>query len=75
MSSQYPRGGLEGYSIRTREHRYVQWRKGETVQAEEVYHYADSLNEKRNIATSDKALTQRMSDALAKGWRGHLPAA
>ncbi len=61
--SQYPRGGLMGYSMRTQTHRMTQWvhRKSGEIRATELYEYANSLVETENLAgkkVSSKLLEQ-----------------
>ncbi|MCP4785274.1 MAG: sulfatase-like hydrolase/transferase [Fuerstiella sp.] len=64
--SQYPRGDLMGYSMRTSTHRLTQWmhhQSGE-IRATELYDYADGLIESKNIANSSPAVVQRLSAQL-----------
>jgi iduronate 2-sulfatase len=49
--SQFPRGDLMGYSVRTSQYRYTSWRKGDSVSAEELY---DSPEERINRAKDPK---------------------
>tara|TARA_R110002049_G_scaffold2750_2_gene21772 strand:- start:652819 stop:656415 length:3597 start_codon:yes stop_codon:yes gene_type:complete len=50
--SQYPRGKVVGYTMRTADHRYTLWRNSETgaVEAVELYDYRDSPIERVNLA-------------------------
>ncbi|MCP4480941.1 MAG: sulfatase-like hydrolase/transferase [Planctomycetaceae bacterium] len=49
--SQYPRGKVMGYSLRTNSQRLTQWRKPDgTVVATELYDYDESPIEQQNIA-------------------------
>ncbi len=70
-----------GYSINTPEHHYIEWytwdhesgTKGEYVTAE-LYHRLEDPHETTNIADTavNKAVVERLSQQLAKGWKGAL---
>ena len=74
--SQYPRGGLMGYSMRTETHRLTQWVHRETreVHATELYDYADGLVETENIATKAPQAITRLSAELEKAFAVNLVA-
>ncbi|MEL6898151.1 MAG: sulfatase-like hydrolase/transferase, partial [Planctomycetota bacterium] len=61
--SQYPRGELMGYSMRTSSHRLTQWVHKQTghVRATELYEYADGLIETKNIADSSPEIVERLA--------------
>ena len=49
--SQYPRGSLMGYSLRTTQFRYTTWRKSDGSEAAaELYDHKSDPGEKRNVA-------------------------
>ena len=49
--SQYPRGNVMGYSLRTNSQRLTQWRKSDgSVVATELYDYDESPIERQNVA-------------------------
>ena len=54
--SQFPKGGYMGYTIRTADHRYTEWRpsKGGSIVAIELYDYKKSSIEKTNVAGSPR---------------------
>jgi iduronate 2-sulfatase len=78
--SQYPRGkGIEGYSIRTRDFRYTEWRDENqgTILHQELYdHRLDSL-ETINLAGNAEYLEvlQEHLEILNDGWEASLPLA
>jgi len=69
--SQYTRGKIRGYSIRTATHRYTEWRNTETqeISARELYAYDDSIYpvEPANLAGAQPELVQSLSKKLAAG--------
>ncbi len=85
--SQYPRsyegsrhrgsGDIMGYSIRTPDHRYVQWREGQTgrILARELYDHALDPNEMRNLADviSHAERARQLEQLLQRGWQAALP--
>jgi len=75
--SQYPRGRVMGYSMRTDRYRYTEWVKrtgGEAV-ARELYDHQNDPGENVNIASKpeSKALVAKLSKMLHAGWRAALP--
>ncbi len=70
-----------GYSINTPEHHYLEWyswdhesgTRGEYVTAE-LYHRIEDPHETTNIANAagNTAVVERLSQQLAKGWKGAL---
>lgn len=75
--SQYPRGNFEGYSIRTKDFRYVEWRSNEndSVLSRELYDHRTDPLETTNLADipNYKSLVNEMSMQLKKGWKAALP--
>ncbi len=85
--SQYPRayqgsrhrgsGDIMGYSIRTPDHRYVQWREGQTgrILARELYDHVRDPNEMRNLAddSSQAERAGQLEQLLQRGWQAALP--
>ena len=80
--SQYTRGETRGYSMRTVDHRYTEWREIESqeITARELYEYDDSLYpvEPANLADARPELVEKLSGQLAvgHGWkyvRAELP--
>lgn len=61
--SQYPRGGLMGYSMRTATHRLTRWVDRQTgkVEETELYDYTDGLIEEKNVAEDAKDLTRELA--------------
>lgn len=68
--SQFPKGGLMGYTVRTATHRYTEWRqvngKAERVAARELYEYGPDNIERVNIADrpENRDLQQSLRIAL-----------
>ena len=66
--SQFPRGGLMGYTIRTANHRYTEWRQSNDgeIAATELYDYQDSPIEKINLTHEPKyqSIKQTMQKRL-----------
>ena len=75
--SQYPRGKVMGYSMRTERFRYTEWRdrRSGNVMARELYDHDKDPHE--NVNTADKPKykqdVQRLSRMLKRGWRAALP--
>lgn len=61
--SQYPRGDLMGYSMRTATHRLTRWVNRQTgeVKHTEVYDYADGLVEQKNVAASETSVVEKLT--------------
>ncbi len=78
--SQYPRGRVMGYSMRTDRYRYTQWREehgaGDVV-ASELYDHQVDPGENVNLASrpENAALVAELAGMLGEGWRGALPPA
>lgn len=75
--SQYPRGNMEGYAIRTDRYRYVEWRKksDSALITRELYdHHIDGI-ESTSIAgrPENEALVAELAKRLRAGWRAALP--
>ena len=85
--SQYPKdyteikhkrhGDVMGYAVRTKNHRYVQWKdwKSGEVLEEELYDHKTDPNEMVNIASDIKqaATLFQHQRILEAGWKGALP--
>ncbi|WP_182869148.1 sulfatase [Stieleria mannarensis] len=73
--SQYPKAGYMGYTIRTKSHRYTEWRPvnatDEDAAYRELYAYGSDGIERENLADRpehhavQKALKQRLNEAIA----------
>ncbi|MGQ9605526.1 MAG: sulfatase [Thermogutta sp.] len=75
--SQYPRGSVMGYSMRTERFRYTEWRprEGDQPAAVELYdHQADS-REDVNLADEPefREVRRRLREQLEAGWRAAVP--
>lgn len=75
--SQYPRGKVMGYSMRTQRYRYTEWqeRSGGGIVASELYDHATDDAENKNIAARDdmKEVVAELSGMLREGWKAALP--
>ncbi len=75
--SQYPRGRIMGYSMRTDRYRYTEWqhRKTGEVGATELYDHEADPQENVNLAADDrhKDLLARLSKQLKAGWQAARP--
>jgi len=75
--SQYPRGKVMGYSIRTKRFRYTEWKNRGTgkVQALELYDHRKDPQENINAAARPEYRqdVQRLGRMLESGWRAALP--
>lgn len=75
--SQYPRGKVMGYSMRTKNFRYTEWKNRQTgeVLARELYDHRKDPQENVNVAAHSEYEqdVQRLGDMLERGWRAALP--
>jgi hypothetical protein len=75
--SQYPRGKVMGYSMRTKSFRYTEWQNRETgeVMASELYDHRKDPKENENVSARPEYEqdVQRLSRMLERGWRAALP--
>ena len=75
--SQYPRGKVMGYTMRTERYRYTEWRDRKTneVMARELYDHEKDPQENINAvdAPEYKGDVQRLARMLDQGWRAALP--
>jgi arylsulfatase A-like enzyme len=73
--SQYPRGKIMGYSMRTDRYRYTEWQdiKSKKVVARELYDHQSDGAENTNIAAAESTLVKELSAQLKAGWRAALP--
>jgi len=75
--SQYPRGKVMGYSMRTQRFRYTEWqdRKTREVVARELYDHQKDPEENVNMAGHARYErdVRRLSTMLRAGWRAALP--
>lgn len=76
--SQYPRGNVMGYSMKTDRYRYTAWKDKKTgkVVASELYDHETDPAENENIAGSPEQaeLVARLQKQLNAGWKAALPA-
>ncbi len=75
--SQYPRGSVMGYSMRTDRYRYTEWKdmKSGKVTACELYDHENDPQENTNVAQAlaNRALVKRLSRMLRRGYRKAMP--
>ncbi len=68
---------LMGYSMRTDQHRLMVWQDMRQPEGEptfvELYDYANSKYETKNIAQDQPELTARLLKQFRAGWQGSLP--
>ncbi len=77
--SQYPRGIVMGYSMRTQRYRFTEWvrrRGNRTRRGVELYDHKADPKENVNIANrpEHRELVGKLSKQLRAGWRAALPA-
>ncbi|HRP43453.1 MAG TPA: DUF4976 domain-containing protein [Ginsengibacter sp.] len=76
--SQFPRNGFEGYAIRTKDFRYVEWRsdKDSSVMSIELYDHRSDPVESVNVASEKKygEVVKKLASRLKAGWKAALPA-
>ena len=75
--SQYPRGRVMGYSIRTPRHRLTRWTSRDnpdTVLALELYDHQTDPGENTNIASdpANARLVEELTAELKAGWKGAI---
>jgi len=72
--SQYPRGGVMGYAMRTGRYRYVEWRDGATgeLKDRELYDHQSDPQENVNAASrpENAEAVRRLSQTLQESWPG-----
>lgn len=76
--SQYPRGKVMGYSIRTDRYRYTEWSEpGQNPVAVELYDYEADPQGNVNVAEhpEQQSRRRRLSLQLRAGWKAALPPA
>ena len=74
--SQYPRGMIMGYSMRTNRYRYTEWiRPGGEIDAVELYDHRNDPQENHNLAVvaPPKELLEQFGKQLHEGWRAAKP--
>ena len=74
--SQYPRGKLMGYSIRTDRYRYTEWAEpGAKPVGVELYDHRNDPGENVNLANrpAQQALVRELAEQLHAGWRKARP--
>jgi len=75
--SQYPRGKVMGYSMRTDRYRFTRWQAPDgTAVATELYDHQTDPHENVNRAAdpAQAKLVEELSARLAQGWRAARPA-
>ncbi|NLX96334.1 MAG: sulfatase [Rhodopirellula sp.] len=73
--SQYPRGKIMGYSMRTDRYRLTRWLQPDgTEVASELYDHQDDPAENVNLAASPegKSLADQLDKQMQAGWKGAL---
>lgn len=75
--SQYPRGGVMGYSMRTDRYRYTEWRnlKSGDVKARELYDHQEDPQENANVAGNpeNRELVTTLAKMLSDGYQSAKP--
>jgi len=75
--SQYPRGKVMGYSLRTARWRYSEWidRKTRRVVARELYDHREGPFARANVVDEPRhaELVKRLAALMKAGWRGAVP--
>ena len=75
--SQYPRGKIMGYSMRTDRYRYTRWIDSKTgeVAARELYDHKEDPGENCNLASkpANAALVKKLDAQSAAGWKAAKP--
>ncbi len=75
--SQYPRGKVMGYTMRTRRFRYTEWqnRKSGEVLARELYDHDKDPDENVNVASQEEYAgnIKKLAAMLEDGWKAALP--
>jgi len=75
--SQYPRGKVMGYSMKTERFRYTEWQERRTgkILARELYDHQNDPDENTNAADEPKYKKDvtRLSKMLKAGWKAALP--
>jgi len=75
--SQYPRGKVMGYSMKTDRFRYTEWQNRKTgkILARELYDHQNDPDENTNAADKPKYKKDitRLSKMLKAGWKAALP--
>jgi len=75
--SQYPRGKIMGYTMRTDRWRYTEWQERKTGEAtaRELYDHQADPGENVNLAgrPEHKATVEELSAKLKAGWRAARP--
>lgn len=74
--SQYPRGKIMGYSMRTDRYRYTEWRPQDgPPEHVELYDHQTDPDENVNVAhlEKNKNIVKKLSDMLQQGWQAATP--
>ncbi|MDH7601135.1 MAG: sulfatase [Armatimonadota bacterium] len=74
--SQYPRGSVMGYSIRTDRYRYTEWLdRSKTPVGIELYDHAVDPGENVNLAnrTDYRHIAKELAEMLRRGWKSARP--
>ena len=75
--SQFPRGNNEGFTMRTKDFRYTQWRTREgELFYEELYDNREHLLESENLVANPEyhEILQSLRKQFSMGWKAALPA-
>jgi arylsulfatase A-like enzyme len=75
--SQYPRGDVMGYTMRTKRYRYTEWRdrKSGEIKARELYDHQKDSQENVNVIGHPGYIedVKKLEVMMKQGWRGALP--
>jgi arylsulfatase A-like enzyme len=73
--SQYPRNRHMGYSMRTEQWRYTEWRKQDEVVARELYDHRADPDENVNVANhiEHRETVAALAKQIRAGWRAAVP--
>lgn len=75
--SQYPRGKVMGYSLRTDRYRYTEWHPQQPGQPVDVELYDHEVDPREDVNLAEEpdmaAVRRELSERLKAGWRAALP--
>lgn len=75
--SQYPRAGVMGYTMRTENFRYTEWKHVKTgkIPVRELYDHGKDPQENINVIDDPKyaEVVKKLEQMMKRGWKGALP--